>query len=177
MNMNNLMLDIESLGSTSNSVILSIGAVEFDINTGETGRTFYETIDLEDCLRLGLKVSAGTIKWWLQQSESARSEIYKHSGAPLNEVLQKFSEFCSNKKYIVWGNSARFDCGILQDSYNLLGLDIPWDFRDERCLRTLVQFAPEVKRNLKFKGTKHNAIDDCMFQIEYCSKIWNLINN
>ena len=33
-----LMLDLETMGTKSNSAIISIGAVEFDILTGKTGK-------------------------------------------------------------------------------------------------------------------------------------------
>lgn len=53
--MKHIMLDIETMGNQSYSSILSIGAVKFDLNTGETGDEFYTTIDLKSCLDLGLK--------------------------------------------------------------------------------------------------------------------------
>jgi hypothetical protein len=94
---------------------------------------------------------------------------------PIIEALKEFSDFC-NKEYQIWGNSARFDCGILQNAYNKAGFSIPWDFRKERCVRTLVSFAPEIKDNYKPIGTAHNAVDDCKFQIGYCSEIWRSLN-
>jgi len=36
--MDNIMVDIETLGNKSNSVILSIAAVYFDLQTGKTGK-------------------------------------------------------------------------------------------------------------------------------------------
>lgn len=44
-----LMVDIETMGTSSSSAILSLGAVEFDIETGETGKYFHITIDLQTC--------------------------------------------------------------------------------------------------------------------------------
>ena len=40
-----VMLDLETMGRKSNSALVSIGAVEFDLITGETGREFYKVID------------------------------------------------------------------------------------------------------------------------------------
>lgn len=48
--MNHVMLDIETLGNQSNSVITSLGAVEFNLETGETGREFWQNIDVQSCL-------------------------------------------------------------------------------------------------------------------------------
>lgn len=169
-----LMLDIETLGNESFSSITSIGAVEFDIETRKTGKEFYVNVDLQSCLDLGLTVKASTIMWWLQQNEQARKEITKGNSVPIIDALKAFEEFC-NKDYQIWGNSARFDCGILQNAYNKVGIPIPWDFRKERCVRTLVSFAPEVKDNFIFNGVIHHALHDCKSQIGYCSEIWNTL--
>jgi DNA polymerase III epsilon subunit-like protein len=40
-----VMLDIETLGNRPYSIILSIGAVEFDPRTGNMGNEFYVLID------------------------------------------------------------------------------------------------------------------------------------
>lgn len=170
-----LMLDIETMGNESFSSIISIGAVEFDINSGETGKEFYVNVDLQSCLDLGLIMNPSTIMWWMEQNEQARKDLITRNKINIFEALKLFSDFYSND-YEIWGNSARFDCGILQNAYNKANIPIPWDFRKERCLRTLTQFAPEVKKNCIFKGTLHNALDDCKFQIEYCSKIWRKLS-
>ena len=41
-----LMVDIETMGNQSNSAIVSIGAVEFNMATGETGKEFYTNVSL-----------------------------------------------------------------------------------------------------------------------------------
>ena len=170
-----MMLDIETMGNESFSSILSIGALEFDINTGKTGKEFYVNVDLQSCIDAGLIVNASTIMWWMRRSDQARKDLTENSTLPLAQALLEFSEFC-NKDYEIWGNSARFDCGILQNAYNKLSLNIPWDFRKERCVRTLVSFNPSIKENFSFKGTAHNALADCYFQVGYCSKIWSSLN-
>lgn len=167
-----LMVDIETMGASSYSSILSIGAIEFDIETGETGESFYVNVDLKSCLDLGLQVEASTIMWWLSQDKDAKKDLTETEPVPLKEALKEFSSFC-NKDYQIWGNSARFDLGILGDAYKKVGLELPWDFRKERCVRTLVSFAPEIKNSFDFEGVRHNALDDCKFQVKYCAAIWN----
>ena len=44
-----IMVDLETMGRNSNAVICSIGAVEFDINTGQTGREFFAKVDIQSC--------------------------------------------------------------------------------------------------------------------------------
>lgn len=173
-----LMLDIETMGTKSNSLILSIAAVEFNIESGKTNREFEGFINPKSSLELGFDIDAETLMWWLEQSDDARSVITKKRSYKLDLILDLFTRFCGDlgNDFQIWGNSARFDCGLLQDAYNKLGLDIPWGFWNERDVRTLVSFAPEIKKAEVFTGIKHNAIDDCKFQISYCSKIWNKLN-
>lgn len=177
---NHLMIDIETMGNQSYSAILSIGAVEFDIETGETGKTFHLRINMQSCIDAELKINADTILWWMQQSEESRSKLTKNTGVDtpvkLKSALESFSAFCT-KDYQVWGNSARFDLGIIQNAYEVLNTPIPWDFRKERCLRTLVSFAPEVARDFIRLGTAHDALDDCYHQIKYASATWNKLNS
>ncbi len=47
-----LMLDIETMGNESFSSIVSIGALEFNIETGKTGKEFYVNVDLQSCMDL-----------------------------------------------------------------------------------------------------------------------------
>ena len=78
-----VMLDLETMGRKSNSALVSIGAVEFNLLTGETGREFYKVIDLKSCLDLGLQVEASTIYFWLTEaSQAARDAIAKDNKLP-----------------------------------------------------------------------------------------------
>lgn len=170
-----LMLDIETMGNESFSSIVSIGALEFDIETGDTGKEFYCTIDLQSCIDAGLIMNASTVMWWMQQSEDARKSLVSESAISIQNSLSLFSDFCT-KDYEIWGNSPRFDCGILQNAYNKIGLEIPWDFRKERCVRTLVSLRPSVKENYEWYGVGHHALSDCYNQVSYCHKTWISLN-
>jgi len=174
--MKHIMLDIETMGNQSYSAILSIGAIKFNLDTGETGDKFYTTIDLKSCIDLGLRINADTLKWWMNQNEQAKKDLFGGDQLCVEDALIKLSHFI-NKGDIVWGNSARFDCGILQNAYELCNIKLPWDFRDERCVRTLVSFAPYIKENYKYEGTYHNALSDCYNQIGYCYEIWKTLKN
>ena len=169
--MKHVMIDIETMGSQSQSAIVSIGAVRFDLKTGEIGERFYVNVDLQSCIDAGLIINSDTLMWWLNQNEEARKKITE-KGFHLNNALVTLSGFIT-KDDEVWGNSARFDLGILSDAYNAVKLPIPWDFRKERCVRTLVAFAPEVKAAEVNTGVAHDALADCIFQISYCSKTYN----
>ena len=173
------MIDIETFGNKSHSVILSIAAVQFDLETGETGKTFYRKIDLQSAIDAGLKLNASTLQWWMEQKHEALIELFSGENRTLSESLGDFKTFYGlinqsiEEDLRVWGNGARFDLGLLEDAYETIGEDAPWNFRAEMDVRTLVAFAPEIKKEMKFEGIEHNPHDDCMHQIKYCSKTWN----
>jgi hypothetical protein len=113
--------------------------------------------------------------WWMKQSDEARKDFTDRENVDIAKALCDFRDFYSTN-YQVWGNSARFDLGILQNAYNKLYMPIPWDFRKERCVRILVSFRPEIKANYKLEGIAHNALHGCYYQVGYCSEIWKEIN-
>ncbi len=62
----NVMIDIETLGTRSNSIILSIGAVNFDITgnheVDESGlNTFHKFISTYSCIEHGLVYDQSTL--------------------------------------------------------------------------------------------------------------------
>jgi DNA polymerase III epsilon subunit-like protein len=169
--MENIMIDIETLGTSPGCALLSLAAVKFDIKTGEAGETFYQTIDLNSCIDSGLTICPDTFKWWLCQSREAQNDLLSKEGLKLPLVLQLFSNFITEDQ-IVWGNSARFDLGILEYAYKSVNIPVPWKSWNERCVRTLSSLYPDVKKNEKREGIHHNPLDDCLFQIKYLSKIY-----
>ena len=87
-----VMIDTETLGRAPGSVVRSVAAVEFDPQTGETGRQKVWKIDLTDSIRYGFKVEASTLKWWMMQSDEARREFVEGAETPLEDFLEDFMQ-------------------------------------------------------------------------------------
>lgn len=183
--MKNIMLDLETMGNSSDAAIVSIGAVFFEPLTGETGSEFYEVIDLADSARFG-ELDASTVQWWMEQSDEARAVFKDINKVHLIEGLCAFSAWITdhcdrNKKdkpdAIVWGNGASFDNVILRNSYKAVCIKEPWFFANDRDVRTVVDLGRylrgiDPKKELTLQGTAHNALDDAKFQVAYVSKIF-----
>ena len=175
-----VMIDLETLGSNSNSVIVSIGAVPFNVETGEYSRehSFFVHIDIQDSLNQGLTVEGDTIVWWMQQTKEARETNFYPSKATiftLRNALAKligWFQYHTERGVRVWGNGARFDLGLLQNSFAKVGFKVPWLYKDERDVRTLITFKPELKY---YAEDLHNPIEDAIVQIDYTSKIYQMI--
>lgn len=170
-----VMVDIETMGNKSRSAIISIGAVHFDMQTGETGKLFSCNVSLQSCIDAGLIVNADTILWWMQQDDKARQSLLQNT-MPLKTALINFHNWLVElpENYEIWGNGARFDLGILDDAYHAIGDTTPWKFWQERDVRTLVSFNPSVKKSI-VNDLPHDAISDCLYQIKYCSAIYNTL--
>ena len=174
-NSKNIVIDIETLGNCSNSIIASIAAIKFDIKTGETFDEFYKVIDIQSCIDLGMKSMGSTILWWLQNSQESRNELCSKDSVSLQQALNDFSSFC-DKEYFIWTESPRFDLGIMRDAYDNVRMNIPWDFRKERDIRTIVGLKPDIKDKYKNLGILHNPVDDCKREIKYLVETYNCIN-
>lgn len=169
-----LMVDLETLGHQSNSVILSIGAVHFNLE-GEILNKFHVHIDVQSCIDMGLRCSGSTIMWWLERDSDAVEAQTNAKRIELVDALLAFNTFCFkylDSTTLFWGNGARFDLGILRDAYEVSGFNstkIPWTSWQEADLRTIAHLDPESKEQVvkNWKGTTHDALDDCEKQVAY----------
>lgn len=175
--LNQLMIDLETLGEVPGAVITSVSAVQFDVSTGQIGEVFEQHILIEDSLREGLFVTQTTLLFWLSQSELARATLVEgqKSALSLKRALLKFSywvgHYFQEKSPIVWGNGAKFDLGLLQAAYKKINKQLPWNYYDERDLRTLSAYFPEYRKDTPFEGIPHKGVDDCRYQIKYLTKL------
>lgn len=191
--MNDVMLDLETIGTEANSVITSINAVEFDIETGQIREEFKQSITIKSCVDAGLKLDHKTFIWWLGQPEASRMKLIEDNdlAKPLKTVLKNFAVWLANLNQVhrrdyrtyndtvrVWGRGPRFDCGLLSSAYEAIREDrTPWDFRNERCVRTMEMLAPDIKKNTLFTGILHEGLSDSKHQIKYVSSIYQNIKN
>lgn len=159
--MRDLMIDIETLGTAPGSVILSIGAVEFDAESGQLGDEFYAAIEPQSCVDVGLSVDMSTLKWWMAQSEEARSAAF--AGAEyLSKALFDLHQFVADAEPSrVWAKPPSFDLVLLESAYKACAITIPWHYRTPRDVRTLFDITGAVQPDV---GTAHNALDDAKSQ-------------
>lgn len=158
----NVMVDLETLGNSSHSVIISLGACRF--NENGILDTYYQRIDPQSCADAGLKMDVSTVMWWMQQSDEARG-AFNEKGYPLEYVLAEFALWMPPKSCL-WGNGATFDNVILGNAFKAVGLTQPWEFWNDRCYRTVKAMYPGVKAPT-FTGDKHNALDDAIHQAKH----------
>lgn len=179
-----IMVDLETLGTRQDAIVLEISAVEFNCHTGEIGEVFDAKLDIDEQVQYRRSLNCETLQWWFKQDEEARKNIFDEDVDIIRFnipwELAEFSNFverCNNKcnsdsdRRVVklWGNGSLFDLGILQNMYEtcLPNMKLPWKFWAVNDVRTIVDLNPDVKRNCKFDGTPHCAVDDCKHEIKY----------
>ncbi len=182
-----IMIDIETLGKRPGSVILSIGAVNFDIKNDDILGEFYAVIDLESSIHSGLTVDSSTLLWWMsddqQESRNDILKVYEDEDEDvydLSEVLidlSSFIESCREKdnNLRVWANSPSFDLTILESAFDVMYMEIPWKHYEMMDLRTLKKIYKGDRPEFEVKGVKHNALYDAKLQAKICSHIWEWI--
>ena len=169
--LNDVMVDLETLGRKAGCVIVSIGAVKFDPLTGfvDEANSFYRAITVESAMRFGLHVDPGTLKWWMQQSDAARAVFNDSEAVGIQQALVEFAEWvaedgdCGSVK--MWGNGASFDNSILSAAYEAVDILQPWNFWNDRCYRTIKALNPQAP--FVREGTHHNAVDDAVSQAKH----------
>lgn len=163
--MTHVMIDIETLGTTPGSLILSIGAVAFDQRGVHHDKFAHWAIDPASCTAAGLTIDPATVAWWMRQSDAARAAAFSEGATHLSDVLQTLASwFLSHDCEQVWCHGATFDVPLLDAAYRAAALKAPWAFWNARCTRTLYELAGVSPD--RSKGTHHNALDDAINQAE-----------
>lgn len=168
--MNHVMLDIETFGVRPWSVIRSIGAVSFDLRTGDVTSEFYQNIDEKSCEEAGLVAEKKVKDWWARQSEDAQ-KAFLHDQVPLADGLMAFSEwFIKTGAQVVWCQGTAFDIPIMTTAYEFVGNTPPWNFRKVRDTRTAYHVLGFDPDSVPRDGVYHSAVDDCKHQVKCLRK-------
>ena len=154
--MNNVMVDLETLGVSNNPVILSIGAVKFD-STG-LGEEFYREIAVQSCEEAGLVKDQSTLDWWTTQDPELYAKAISGQQS-LESVLLEFSAWLGEACNI-WGNGACSDNIWLKSAYAACGVELPWKHWNDRCYRTVLALFPKTWRVTP--KIPHHALSDAV---------------
>ena len=164
--------DLETLGTSPDSKILSVGAVAVCAETGRTVR-FYSPCSIDS--QPGRATSPSTLKWWEGRTPEARTVLDAAKAdncATLQETLETLTAWLGKlgetHDVYAWGNGSDFDVAMLNHAYQQFSGFVPWNFRHARDMRTLyditLRLGMDIKSSTLRTGTHHNALDDAQFQ-------------
>lgn len=187
-----IMIDLETLSTAPNAAILSIGAVAFrlgepDWRPAEADTFFYSNIDLDSCLRAGLRVDDRTFRWWLDQGDKARAALSLPEPRSLPDALTRFAcwvalaagatNTIAPYSVRLWSHGENFDIPILDFAFHATHNSSwrPWRYNAARDTRTLFHAAGYDwdKRFRELIGDRgHNALADAEAQVRVVQEAW-----
>lgn len=167
----NVMIDIETMGKTPGSQILSIGTVVF-YGPGRVSRGREWIITSRSSLVAGFTRDEGTIEWWDRQAPQARkllTDVDGENAVPLAAALAGLAEVVAGGR-ILWSKGVGFDFPILEAAYLRCGWGAPpWHYRQLRCYRTLAALRPEIEPVIDLQ--QHGAVNDAIMQANHAAAI------
>jgi len=168
--MKQVMIDNETFSTRADAVILSIGAVKFDLERGiieDDG--FYASISIESNLKAGRHISDSTVTWWMGQGEDAK-RLFDEPKVHLVDALISFTEWIGNDVIAPWSNGADFDVPMIAHAFDTHGLAIPWNFWNVKCFRTFKNL-PGAPKCTSPAQIKHHALHDALSQAQHAIDI------
>jgi len=165
--MNRAMFDIETAGRGPHAAIVSVACVLFDPDLGTCDeRPYYGAVDLHDP-QIGVP-DMDTLAWWLDQDPDVmRREFHDQPRFPLRRVLTQAFTYAEHTVE-VWSKAPTFDLRLLREAGQRCEVAWPWEFRADRCYRTLRALAKQTHPNVDFEvgddGPKHSGLADCYRQ-------------
>ena len=156
-----LMIDLETLATTPNAAILTIGACKFDPRGRDVHSTYYERIKLESQEEYGRTINEDTLQWWSQQDPQIQEDAFGESTdrIDLRDAMKKLYTFGLGATN-VWSHGAIFDVVIIEDICRTFQQAVTWKFWEVRDTRTLFDLADV---SVRIEG-KHNALTDAVAQ-------------
>lgn len=169
--MADMMIDLETLATAPDSVILTCGAIKFDpFSDLEPSGPFYVRILVDDQSAMGRHIDPGTVEWWSKQSQTAQDEAFGDEGRVTPDEFTKQLNTYLVGVNKVWAHGTMFDIVILENLYRMLGKPLPWAYWQIRDSRTLFDLGDDsIKKN---NASAHNALADAFFQAKSVQTIY-----
>ena len=179
---NHVMIDLETLDTKRSAVVVSLGAVKFNLEEQDTWedilaekkeRCFHVRLDADEQVRIGRTISAGTTFWWLNQSKAAQAELLSMPEASLYSALKDFAYWAKRPEF-AWGNGNTFDNVILRSLYEDTELNYPFHYSRDLDVRTAMRLLTDGKKidTGHRDWTKHNALNDAINQVLYLQRAY-----
>lgn len=180
-----IMFDVETLGKKTDSVILSMAAIQFEAGENKSfedycASAFFVKFDVADQVsRLNRKINKSTIEWWQKQCAVARIKSFKPDSSIDVKVevgYESMRQWASkyNPKDWVWARG-NLDQLILDAIEEQLDVKPIWHFSRWRDVRTAVDIIYELDKGyceVNYPGfdpqinvTKHCPVNDCAYDI------------
>ena len=177
-------MDIETLSTRANAIVLSMGICLFNLKKTQTFNEIVEGgielfFDQQVQKDVGRHIDQSTLTWWAKQGEEAQRVLNVDPDIQIHprEFYKVFTEFCedNNVQVAFLQNQARwfargptFDMSIMDDMFRDFNVTSPWKYWLVRDIRTHLE-ALGLPTNLQLERPKnmvhHNALHDAAYDV------------
>ena len=167
------MIDIETLGTSPDCVVLSVGAVKFDPFTNiEPNNRLLWRPSTEEQFNANRTVLDSTLEWWATQPKHIQDEAFTEEGRV--SLIDFFKDL---NKYLVgvdkiWCQGPQFDMVILEDLFNQFKHHTNWAFWQIQDCRTLFNMM-SVDPRKAIETHAHSADADAFVQAVCVQQAFN----
>lgn len=171
----NVMIDLETLGLKPDAMILSVGAVVFDVDR-DLGEEFYMEIEPET-YRGSIDIS--TLRFWFQQAAKGNLPPLDGANAAFRvagELFQWLDSYnTETTELVLWANGTDFDIPKLTRLVNKHSTFLPWKYSNVRDYRTVAKLLGTFGEKPEKSG-HHNALADAKWQAKHLISIAKNVN-
>jgi exodeoxyribonuclease VIII len=157
--MKNVMIDIETLGTTPDTCILQVAAVSWGDGGIDDGISF--DLSVTEQVNLGRRVDPRTLSWWMDDKvkpEVRVNVLQRTSPIQLQVGMNLLNEYIGlDKELCVWANPPQFDISIIRSVMEQCGVIPTWKHWQERDLRTLRNVCKDVGIIYDMKNENHHS--------------------
>lgn len=133
--MNDLMLDLETLGRKPGCGITEIGWCCFSTKEFKTSNAFGHLIPVEQSLLYGFDTDKETVRWWLEQQKGFPTLVNERARITFPQVLSDTASQLNELWFAgvtkLWSKPSLFDIPILNAAYDKLGVERPIILRED----------------------------------------------
>lgn len=156
-----VMIDFETLATTPDAQVLTLGICIFDKNDIIESHEFVFNQDQNR------KIDFNTLAWWSNQIGFGKIlEKINNQKDSVNMTLMQIKDtlrFMQDTNYYIWSNGADFDLPILKHLFDQYTIKLPYKYSNQRCFRTLKSLFPRILDGL-VNDYKHDAKSDAEYQ-------------
>lgn len=158
------MIDIETLGTEPDCVVLSVGAVKFDpYNSAEPSKRMLWKPSADEQMTAGRSVLESTLEWWAKQPKHIQDEAFTEDGRiSLAHFMGDLNKYLVGVDKI-WCQGPQFDMVILEDLFKQFEHHRGWAFWQIMDCRTIFNMMPADPRKA-IQQDLHSADADAYYQ-------------
>lgn len=166
-----IMVDVETTGtSPDRNGIIQLGAVKFNLEDKTVNHDFFKQ---SVYIMPHRSWDQGTIEWWNKTNAELLREILR-DGIPAKDAFSSFIDWVKKDTFSAkfWSKPSHFDYMFVDSHLKDCNLVSPfkyWDAKDSGSHLHGLHWpnkVPDLRHKLSDTGVAHDALNDCLSQIE-----------